>query len=71
MTLRLIPLQLAAVDEALQARHARGASASLLAFGTPVVVRSIRRATGIAEALVARGALDAAPPAPESPDPPA
>lgn len=58
LTVRLIPLQLVTISDALQARQARGASTSLRAFATPVFIRSIRRATGIAEALVARGALD-------------
>lgn len=55
LTLRLIPLQLATVREVLQARAARGASMSMSAFGIPVVVRSIRRARALGEALVARG----------------
>ena len=58
LTLRLIPLQLATVHEVLAARKARGASFSIAAFGTPVLVRSIRRARLLAEALIARGAAD-------------
>ena len=58
LTLRLIPLQLATVHEVLAARRARGAGLSLTAFGTPVLVRSIRRARLLAEALIARGAAD-------------
>lgn len=58
LTLRLIPLQLATVHEVLAARKARGAGFSVAAFGTPVLVRSIRRARLLAEALVARGVGD-------------
>lgn len=58
LTLRLIPLQLATVQEVLAARKARGAGFSVTAFGTPVMVRSIRRARLLAEALIARGAGD-------------
>lgn len=58
LTLRLIPLQLATLQEVLAARKARGAGFSVTAFGTPVMVRSIRRARLLAEALIARGAAD-------------
>lgn len=58
LTIRLIPLQLATVQEVLNARKARGANFSITAFGTPVLIRSIRRARGIADALRARGIGD-------------
>ncbi|GAB3590839.1 Energy-coupling factor transporter transmembrane protein EcfT [Corynebacterium faecale] len=58
LTIRLIPLQLATVIEVLDARKARGAGFSIVAFGTPVLVRSIRRARNIGDALLARGAGD-------------
>lgn len=58
LTIRLIPLQLATVTEVLAARKARGAGFSIAAFGTPVMVRSIRRARLLAEALIARGVAD-------------
>lgn len=58
LTIRLIPLQLATVGEVLDARKARGAGLSIVAFGTPVLVRSIRRARNIGDALLARGAGD-------------
>ena len=58
LTLRLIPLQLATVNEVLDARKARGAGFSIVAFGTPVIIRSIRRARNIGDALLARGAGD-------------
>ena len=58
MTIRLIPLMLGTVNEVLDARKARGAGFSLCAFGTPIIVRSIRRARAMAEALQARGVGD-------------
>lgn len=58
LTIRLIPLQLATVSEVLDARRARGAAFSVTAFGTPVIIRSIRRARSIGDALLARGAGD-------------
>lgn len=58
LTIRLIPLQLAAVRDVLDARKARGAEFSLRAFGTPVIIRSLRRAENIGDALIARGVGD-------------
>ena len=58
LTIRLIPLQLATVKEVLDARKARGAGFSIAAFGTPVIIRSIKRARNIGDALLARGAGD-------------
>lgn len=58
LTIRLIPLMFSTVYEVLDARKARGATFSLTAFGTPVVIRSIKRARNIASALIARGAGD-------------
>lgn len=61
LTLRLIPLQVQMVGEVLDARKARGsrsAGLSPVAFGVPVIVRTILRARGVADALRARGAAD-------------
>ena len=58
LTLRLVPLMFATVGEVLDARKARGAGFSLTAFGTPVVIRSVKRAQSVGEALMARGAGD-------------
>lgn len=58
LTIRLIPVQLATAREVLAARKARGAGFSITAFGTPLLVRSIRRARLLAEALTARGVGD-------------
>ncbi|MEY8565301.1 energy-coupling factor transporter transmembrane protein EcfT [Corynebacteriaceae bacterium 7-707] len=61
LTIRLIPLQVQAVNEVLDARRARGSRSvglSLTAFGVPVLVRTILRARAVADALRARGAAD-------------
>ncbi len=58
LTIRLLPLMFSTVYEVLDARKARGATFSITAFGTPVLIRSIRRARNIADALLARGAGD-------------
>ena len=58
LTIRLIPLQFATVGEVLDARKARGAEFSITAFGAPVMIRSIRRARVIGDALLARGVGD-------------
>lgn len=61
LTLRLIPLQVQMVGEVLDARKARGsrsAGLSPVSFGVPVIVRTILRARGVADALRARGAAD-------------
>lgn len=58
LTIRLIPLILATANEALDARKARGGGFSLSAFGIPMVIRSVRRAKMMGEALMARGAVD-------------
>lgn len=58
LTIRQIPVLFNTANESLDARKARGASVSLLAFGTPLVIRSIRRAQLTGEALMARGAVD-------------
>lgn len=58
LTLRLIPLQVQAVRDVLDARKARGASASATAFGVPVLIRTIRRSRAMSDALLARGVGD-------------
>lgn len=58
LTIRLIPLMFATVSEVLDARKARGAGFSFAAFGVPLVIRSVRRAKFMGEALMARGAVD-------------
>lgn len=58
LTLRLIPLQVQAVRDVLDARKARGATASATAFGVPVLIRTIRRSRSMSDALLARGVGD-------------
>lgn len=58
LTLRLIPLQVQAVRDVLDARRARGATASATAFGVPVLIRTIRRSRAMSDALLARGVGD-------------
>ncbi|MCT1450567.1 energy-coupling factor transporter transmembrane protein EcfT [Corynebacterium sp. p3-SID1194] len=58
LTIRQIPVLLGTANESLDARKARGANLSLLAFGTPLVIRSVRYAQLMGEALMARGAVD-------------
>lgn len=58
LTIRQIPVLFNTANESLDARKARGAGTSLLAFGTPLVIRSVRRAQLTGEALLARGAVD-------------
>jgi biotin transport system permease protein len=58
MTIRCIPLLAGIVDEVAQARRARGLSFSLLALAAPAVVRALRTADAMGDALVARGVDD-------------
>lgn len=58
MTIRCIPLLVGIVDEVAQARKARGLGFSLLALAAPAVVRALRTADAMGEALVARGVDD-------------
>ena len=58
MTIRCVPLLVDIVDAVTQARKARGLSFSLLALAAPAVVRALRTADAMGEALVARGADD-------------
>ncbi|QAY73686.1 energy-coupling factor transporter transmembrane protein EcfT [Agromyces protaetiae] len=58
MTIRAVPLMTEIVREVLDARRARGVEHSLRAVAVPVVVRALRTAEGMGEALIARGADD-------------
>jgi len=55
LTLRMIPLQVMAAAEVLEARKARGAADSIIAFGVPVVIRTINRSKAMGDSLIARG----------------
>lgn len=68
MTIRCVPLLAGVIDEVNQARRARGAGWSVRAIAVPAVVRTLRVADAMGEALQARGADD---PDPADPRPPA
>lgn len=55
LTIRCVPLLADLVREVLEARKARGAEGSLLALAVPVIVRALRTADHLGEALTARG----------------
>lgn len=55
LTLRMIPLQVMAAAEVLEARKARGATGSIVAFGVPIVIRTINRSKAMGDSLIARG----------------
>jgi biotin transport system permease protein len=58
LTIRCIPLLAGIVAAVSEARRARGLGFSLVALAAPVVIRSLRSADALGEALVARGADD-------------
>jgi biotin transport system permease protein len=58
LTIRCVPLMVEIVGAVSQARKARGASFSIRALVVPSVVRALRRADAIGDALTARGVDD-------------
>ena len=58
LTIRAIPVIAATLQEARDARRARGLERSTRALVTPVVVRTIRHADRVGDALAARGLDD-------------
>ncbi len=58
LTIRAVPVLMEAFQTHREARAARGAERSPRATLTPVVVRAIRHAQGVGEALAARGVDD-------------
>ncbi len=58
LTIRCIPLLVEIVGAVSQARKARGVGFSLRALVVPTVVRALRRADAIGDALTARGVDD-------------
>ena len=58
LTIRCVPLLADLVREVLEARKARGAEGSVLALAVPVIVRALRTAEHLGEALTARGIDD-------------
>jgi biotin transport system permease protein len=58
LVIRSVPVLARIVEEVHQARVARGAQRSMRAFAVPVVIRTVRYADRLGEALIARGADD-------------
>ena len=58
LTIRAVPVIAATLQEARDARSARGLERSTRALVTPVVVRTIRHADRVGDALAARGVDD-------------
>ncbi|WP_353648650.1 energy-coupling factor transporter transmembrane protein EcfT [Nakamurella sp. A5-74] len=58
MTIRAVPLMVSIVQDVRQARTARGAGFSLRAMAVPAVVRALRQADAMGDALIARGVDD-------------
>jgi biotin transport system permease protein len=58
LTIRCVPLMSEILRQVQEARKARGAGFSLRALAVPVVVRALRSADAIGEALIARGVDD-------------
>jgi len=58
LTIRAVPVIVGTVHEARDARRARGLERSTRALVTPVVVRTIRHADRVGDALAARGIDD-------------
>lgn len=58
LTIRAVPVIAATLQEAREARRARGLERSTRALVTPVVVRTIRHADRVGDALAARGIDD-------------
>lgn len=58
LTIRAVPVIAATLQEARDARRARGLERSTRALVTPVVVRTIRHADRVGDALAARGIDD-------------
>lgn len=58
VTIRCIPLVAGIVATVTEARKARGLGFSVVSLGAPVVIRSLRAADALGEALIARGADD-------------
>ena len=55
---RAVPVVVGLAEEVRDAQRARGLTASPRAFAVPLIVRSLRHADALGEALVARGADD-------------
>jgi biotin transport system permease protein len=58
LAVRAVPVLVGLVDDVREARRARGAERSMRALAVPVVIRTVRYADQVGEALAARGLDD-------------
>jgi len=58
LTVRTVPVLVTLGEEVRDARRARGAERSVRAFAVPLVIRAVRHADRLGEALAARGVDD-------------
>ncbi len=58
LSIRSVPVVVALAEEVRDAQRARGLTASPRAYAVPLIIRSLRHADALGEALVARGADD-------------
>ncbi|WP_197481036.1 energy-coupling factor transporter transmembrane component T, partial [Rhodococcus sp. EPR-157] len=58
LAIRCIPILATIVHEVSEARKARGLQWSMTALATPVLVRALRTADAMGDALIARGVDD-------------
>ena len=58
MSIRSVPVVVGIAEEVRDAQRARGLAASPRAYAVPLIIRSLRHADQLGEALVARGADD-------------
>jgi biotin transport system permease protein len=56
--IRCVPVVVGLAEEVREAQLARGLGSSPRAFAVPLIVRSLRHADALGEALVARGVAD-------------
>ncbi len=69
LAVRAVPVVTGLAAEVRDAQRARGLGASPRAYAVPLVVRSLRHADALGEALVARGLDDPPPPRPSTSEP--
>ena len=58
LSIRSVPVVVGIAEEVRDAQRARGLTASPQAYAVPLIIRSLRHADALGEALVARGADD-------------
>ena len=58
LAIRSVPVVVGLAEQVRDAQRARGLTASPRAFAVPLIVRSLRHADALGDALVARGVED-------------